>query len=183
MNIIEHAEKFLGNISHGWKEKPSSEGLQVLLFENSPFEAVDTFMTAGLSHHELKISNQKMVRQELIFPVSGTAPAETFVSLLLFICELILRNHNAVLRGQVIRLPMEAAEKLGFDALYCSLPVFMDDEFAKFGESQPSTIIVWMMPIHKSEADYIDANGWSNFEDLLEKEDPDLFSLGRKAII
>lgn len=183
MNIIEHAEQFLGKISQGWKEEPSSDGLQVVCFEGAPFETVDTFMTTGLSRHELRISDEKKVRQELILPISGTDLSEMIVSLLLFVCELILRDHDAVLRGQVIRLPMDAAQKLGFDAVYCSIPVFMDDEFSTFGESQPPTVIVWMIPIYKGEADYVDANGWSKFEDLLEEKDPDLFSLERESII
>lgn len=183
MNIIEHAEKFLGEISQGWKENTSSDGLQVVCFKDAPFETVDTFMTAGLSRHELTISDEKKVRQELVFPVSATGLSDMVVSLLLFISELILRNHDAVLRGQVIRLPIDVAKRLGFDAVYCAIPVFMDDEFATFGESQPPTVIVWFIPIYKSEADYVDANGWSKFEDLLEEKDPDLFSLGREPII
>ncbi len=181
MNIIEHAEKFLGKISQGWKENSTPDSLQVVCFKDAPFETVDTFMTAGLSHHELRISDEKKVRQELILPISGTGLSEVVVSFLLFICELILRNHDAVLRGKVIRLPADATERLGFDAVYCAIPVFMDDEFATFGVSQPPTVIVWMMPIYKSEADYVDAKGWSKFEDLLEEKDPDLFSLGRES--
>jgi hypothetical protein len=183
MNIIEHAEKFLGNISQGWKDNTSSDGLQVVCFKDAPFEIADTFMTAGLSRHELTISDEKKVRQELILPISVTGLSDMIVSLLLFICELILRNHDAVLRGQVIRLPVDATERLGFDAVYCAIPVFMDDEFSTFDESQPPTVIVWIIPIYKSEADYVDAYGWSKFEGLLEEKDPDLFSLGREPII
>jgi hypothetical protein len=183
MNIIEHAEKFLGKISQGWKENTSSDGLQVVCFKDAPFESVDTFMTAGLSHHELTISDEKKGRQELVLPISAKDLSEMVVSLLLFVCELILKNHDAVLRGQVIRLSMDVTERLGFDALYCTIPVFMNDEFATFGESQPLIVIVWMIPIYKNEADYIDTHGWSKFEDLLEKKTPDLFSLGREPII
>lgn len=183
MNIIEHAENFLGKISQGWKEKSSSDGLKVVCFKNAPFEAIDTFMTAGLSRHELRISEEKKVRQELIFPISGAGLSEIVVSLMLLICELILIEHDAVLRGRVIRLPWDEAKKLGFDAVYCAIPVFMDDEFATFFGTQPPTVIVWVIPIYKSEADYVDVNGWSKFEDLLEEVDVDLFSLGRKPII
>lgn len=183
MNIIEHAEKFLGKISQGWKEKLSSDGLQVVCFKDAPFESIDTYMTVGLSHHELRISDGKKFRQELVLSLSGTGISEMWVSLLLFICEQILRNHDAVLRGQIIRLPMDADEKLGVNAVYCAIPVFLDDDFATFRGSQPPTVIVWVIPIHKSEADYVDANGWSKFEDLLEEKDPDLFSLERDPII
>lgn len=183
MNIIEHAEKFLGKISQGWEEKTSPDGLQVVCFDDVPFETLYTFMTAGLSLHELRMSDERKVRQELIFSISATGVFEMMVSLLLFICELILKNHDAVLRGQILRLPIDAAEKIGFDAVYFAIPVFLDDEFATFGGSQPPTVVVWVIPIYKSEADYVDENGWSKFEDLLAEKDPDLFSLERVPII
>lgn len=183
MNIIEHVEKFLGKISRGWKEQLSSDGLQVVCFENMPFEYVDSFLTVGLSHHELRVSVEKGVRQELILPVSGRGSNEMIVSLLLFICGLILKDHRALLRGQVIRLPKDVAMELGFDAVYCAIPVFMDGKFATFNGSQPPTVIVWIIPIYGSEADYIDAYGWDQFEELLEEKDPNLFTLEREAII
>lgn len=183
MNIIDHAEKFLGKISQGWKEHLSSDSLQVVRFEDSPFESVDTFFTLGLSHHELIISDKKKVRQELILPLSSVSLAEKIVSVMLFICELILKDHNALLRGQVIRLPVDAAKKLGLDAMYCAIPVFMSDNFATFSGSQPPTVVVWVIPIYTSEANYVDKNGWGKFEDLLEEKNPDLFSLEREPII
>lgn len=183
MNIIEHAEKFLGEISKGWDEKNSFDGVQVVCFDDSPFESVDTYMTLGLSRHVLTISDVKKVRQELLIHLSGTGVDGILFSLLLFICEVILKDHNALLRGQVIRLPVEATKSLGFDAIYCAIPVFIEDDFATFGGSQPPTVIIWTIPIYASEADYVDTNGWSKFEDLLEEKDPDLFSLGREPII
>lgn len=59
MDFIEHVEKYLGKISLGWKDKSVTDGLQVVSFSHSPFEAVDTFMTIGLSHHELTVSDKK----------------------------------------------------------------------------------------------------------------------------
>lgn len=183
MNIIEHAELFLGKVSQGWKERLAFSGLQVVCFKNNPFESVDTFLTVGLSYHELEVSNVKKVRQELLFHLSSTGKAEIVVLFLLFICDLILKDHRALLRGQVIRFPTDMAQKLGFDAVYCAIPVFLEDDFATFNGSQPPTVIVWTIPIYTSEADYVDLNGWSKFEDLLEERSTDLFSFGRKPII
>ena len=98
MNIIEHAEKFLGDISQGWKEKQSSGGLQVVCFNDAPFETINTFLTIGLSYHELNISDDKMVRQELVMPVSNPSQSGVLVSLLLFICEFVLRSPSFHLR-------------------------------------------------------------------------------------
>jgi hypothetical protein len=183
MNIAEHAEKFLGNISRGWREKQSPDGLQVVCFERAPFDTVDTFMTLGLSHHELKISQERRVRQEFILPIERENSSDSLPSLLFSICEFVLTKHDAVLRGQVIRLPKEVTQKFGFDAFYCAIPVFMENEFSTFGLSTPSTVIVWLMPIYEREASYVDANGWNDFESLLEEKEPDLFCLRRKSVL
>jgi hypothetical protein len=183
MNIIEHIEKSLGKISRGWMDNGTANGLQVVSFQHSPFEHVDAFMTIGLSQHELNISERKKVRQELIWPVSDANLSDLIVSCLFFICELIIKNHSPLLRGQVIRLPKEVVDRLGFDAIYCAIPVFLDDEFATFNGSQPPTVIVWLMPIYKSEANFVDENGWDKFEDILEEKGADLFSLRRAPLI
>ena len=75
-----------------------------------------------------------------------------------------------MLRGEVIPLSTELAERMGFSAVYCTIPVFFDDDFCAYEESSPPTVMVWVLPIYKSEADYIEANGWESFEDLLEEK-------------
>ncbi|RZF56883.1 suppressor of fused domain protein [Acinetobacter halotolerans] len=182
MTIIEHTEKFLGKISRGWRDQRSSDGLQIVCFENSPYDEVNTFLTIGLSSHELRISDAKSIRHELILPISGLGISEEIVSLMFFMSEYILNSHQALLRGQVVELPLNVAKKIGFEALYCAIPVFLDDDFATFNEMASPVVIVWLIPIYSSESKYIAANGWNRFEDLLEQESPDLFSLRREHI-
>lgn len=183
MNIIEHLENCFGRISQGWKDEEHHPGIQVVCFKHRPIESVDTFVTLGMSNHVLNISDSKKVRQELVITVSSPSIQHLLISSLLFICDLMLAKHDALLRGQVIRLPEEVTDKLGFYAMYCSIPVFLEGDFATFSGSEPPTVMVWVIPIYKTEADFIAANGWSKFEDVLEKEDTDLFSLDRKPAI
>jgi len=183
MSLIEHIESYLGKISEGWKDNDNDVGLQVLAFREAPALAETVYMTVGLSRHELTIGEQKKVRQELVLPVHHTGPSNAIVSWLLAICEMILNDHVGLLRGQVLRLSAEAARVVGFEAVYCAIPVFLDIGFATFRGSDPPTVIVWVIPIYSREADFVDANGWSAFEDLLESRNPDLFSLKRDAIV
>lgn len=185
MSLIEHIESYLGKISEGWKDNNSDIGLQVVAFREAPALAQTVYMTIGLSRHEFAIGDKKRVRQELVLPVQDTTPPTTIVSWLFTICETILKHHVGVLRGQVLRLSAEAAQIVGFDAAYCAIPVFSDIDigFATFRDSDPPTVIVWVIPIFASEADFVEANGWSAFEDLLESRNPDLLSLKRDAII
>lgn len=69
MNIVEHLEMFLGNISQGWNENSSDNNTSIVCFKNKPFDAIDTFMTLGLSNHILFISSKKKYAKNLFFHV------------------------------------------------------------------------------------------------------------------
>lgn len=183
MTIIEHVERHFGQIQEGWKDNNSNLNLQIVLFKNTPSDTVSTFLSLGMSKEVLKLNEQKNVRQELVCSVYSMAISSSIVSCLMSICEAILERKQAVLRGEVITLSTKLAEKIGFSAVYCTIPVFFDDEFCTYNGTIPPTVMVWVIPIHGSEADYIDANGWESFEDLLEEKDPDLCSLERKPLI
>lgn len=183
MDIVGHIETFLGEISQGWKDWNASNDIQVVCFRDKPRQSVDTFSTLGMSNHILNLPGERKVRQELVLPVSGATSSSTIVSYLLFVSDVAINCHRALLRGQVIRLPKEAMETLGFEAVYCAMPVFLADNFATFDGTNPPTVIVWVLPIHRTEADYIDRYSWDRFEHVLEGHDPDLFSLQRKPII
>lgn len=183
MAITDHFEQYLGTIDQGWRDNNSEDGFQVVSFQNTPFDSAVTFLTLGLSNHKLKMPNSREVKQELVFSVYKGVATELIVNCLLFLCELIIKDHGAFLRGRVVTLPSELALKLGFDSLYCTIPVFWEDEFSTYHKSMPATVLVQIIPIHKSEAVYISGNGWDKFEDILEEKDPDLFSLVRKSVI
>lgn len=183
MSFIDHAEKYLGNINKGWKDKNRHEWLKIVSFKDCPGENVTTFLSLGMSNRVLSLSESKEVRQEIVLPVYSTADSTLIVSFLLSLCETILNRKEAVRRGDVIALSNETAEKIGFDAIYCAIPVYSDEEFSVYDESSPPTVVVWTLPIYSNEVDYINANGWNAFEDLLEEKDPDLCSLSRDAVV
>ena len=183
MTILEHAERHLGTIQQGWKDNDSDLDLQIASFKDSPSETVSTFISLGMSKEVLELNEAKSVRQELVFSVYSMAISSMVVSCLISLCEAILSKGKAVLRGEVIPLSAELAERTGFTAAYCTIPVFFDDDFSTYNESSPPTVMVWVLPIYKSEANYIDANGWEHFEDLLEEKDPDLCSWERDPVV
>ena len=183
MTIIEHAEKYLGKIDQGWKDKNSDLGIQIVSFRDNPDNEITTFLSLGLSSSVLDLNKDKTVRQEFIFSTYSIFTPSLVVSFLMSLCEAIWVREKAVLRGEVISLSVELAHRIGFSAAYCTNPVFFDDEFSSFDDSSPPTIMVWIIPIYESEAAYIVNNGWERFEDLLEETDPDLCSLERDLII
>ncbi len=183
MSLIHHAENHLGSIVKGWKDNNSKNNLQIVSFLDCPGETASTFLSLGMSDQVLKMNGSSQVRQELVFSVYTVSISNLIVSFLMSLCEGILGKGKALLRGEVIPLSSELAERIGFEFVYCTIPVFFDDDFCSYDETSPSTVMVWVLPIYRSEADYIAEKGWEIFEDLLEEKDPDLCSLERDPIV
>ncbi|MCY7296903.1 suppressor of fused domain protein [Alteromonas sp. a30] len=184
MTFLQHVERYLGSIGQGWKDdKANGDALQIVSFSDCPGETVSTFLSLGVQKHELAINQNKSVRLEFVFSMYTTDDVEPIVSMLMSVCESVIARHRAVLRGELIPFDETLKAELGFCGLYCTIPLFFDEDFIEFTESSPSTVIVWLVPVYQNEADFLAERGWSLFEDLLEEHDPDLCSLERVSII
>ena len=183
MDITCHIENHIGQISYGWKEKSATELPQVVAIENEPWKGITTYSSLGQSSHVLRLPSDKNIRQEFMFGDAGSLSAEFVSSLILWMCESVIISHKAVSRGQTIRLPSEMVKSVPFDALYCTIPVAYKEALATFRKSDPATVFVWLIPISAVEAEFIDRNGWSAFETLLEENHSNLFDISRAAVI
>jgi hypothetical protein len=113
---------------------------------------------------------------------SALAPARLPQAVQLVARDLLAR-HTAILRGQTFPLPGSVAEGSVLSSLYAAVPGYFDEEFdAVTIEDGTEVAIVWLVPIAASEKNYIDVNGWADFEQRLVERDPDLLDLHRGAI-
>lgn len=70
------------------------------------------------------------------------------------------------------------------EALYVSIPVYFPNSFHVYEPDDDIPIVqAWLIPITANEANFIKKNGWSKFEDILEKVDPDLIDFERSSVI
>lgn len=88
-----------------------------------------------------------MVRQELVFCVLDTVPSNEVVSFLISFSEFILAKHEALLRGSVIGPADTIFSGSPMNAVYASIPVIFDDEFATYEGSSPSAVMARLIPI------------------------------------
>jgi hypothetical protein len=181
--LIKHIENHLGNISYSWKSKNEDYRIFANLFNDQPEEGVNTFVTTGLSDHILTISEDKSVRQELVFIADTSFKEESIASFLLTFSEFILKKHQALLRGEVIGPANPVIPDTSMNAIYASIPVIFDDSFTIFDAVSPPAVFVWLIPIYEQEAEFLHEQGWEEFEDLLVEQNPDLFDLKRKSLV
>jgi hypothetical protein len=178
--LIEHYERHLGELDGAWSETAAGEQLpaKVLRFRDAPMKGLTTFGTLGLSEAELSLPNGRAVRQELLMSchepqqenVAGVLPA---------VASDLLADRRAVARGAVLGPAGPLFDETPLTALYCSVPVFFDDDFKVSNATEPPTVFVLLVPIADDEAQFVASNGWAPFERHLESTDPDLFDLSR----
>ncbi|MHB9861203.1 suppressor of fused domain protein [Streptomyces sp. YIM S03343] len=97
-----------------------------------------------------------------------------------WVADRLVASGEAVLRGDVVPLPMPLIPGGAMTALYAALPVCFDDEFASVVlENRVETSVVWLVPIGTAEVAFVRENGWTAFEEELVRQDPDLLDLNR----
>ncbi|MGW7363623.1 suppressor of fused domain protein [Streptomyces sp. NPDC054841] len=181
-------ESRLGRLLGAWSPgEGAPEGApKVGYFAGGTLEGVQSYATIGL--HRTPLTSRTSGRHlhlELLGcnrPVSDDEPGP-FPDVLEYVAERLVAGGEAVLRGDVLRLPMPLTPGGTMTALYAAIPVYFDDDFGSVViENGSDVALVWLVPIGDREAHYVEREGWEAFERKLVQEDPDLLDLNRPEI-
>jgi hypothetical protein len=185
MTILDHFERHLGLLTGGWKatnlQSDESE-IRVIRFPRTPYLGATTFATVGLSDHVVTLSGGRTVRQELLFATRDEHPTVQVASFLLTFASFIKSNSLVLLRGDVVGPSAPLIPGVAANAVYASVPVIFPPGIETYRGTSPATVVVWLIPLMKSEAEFIRGSGWSRFEDLMEEKDPDLLDMNRSPV-
>ncbi len=176
--LVEHLEHYLGDIEVGWSNDPDGTALsfQVVRFAPGALPGCVVFSTLGLSSTALPSrQSDKLVRHEFMMIMPERLREGPVPGLLQQTGLDVLSSGSALLRGDVVRPrgPLFAMSRM--EALYAAIPVYLPDKFGQFND----VVLVWLVPVSRSEADFVTARGWPAFEDQLVDVDPDLTDVDR----
>jgi hypothetical protein len=80
------------------------------------------------------------------------------------------RTDTPVLRGDLISKQGSLLDSGNFVALYATVPVYYPDSFWTFhDEDYGNVVLCWLLPIKREEQAYVSQNGWSAFEERLNR--------------
>jgi hypothetical protein len=184
-SLIEHLEKHLGTIELGWtdEERRTQERCQVALMRSNPDYGLVSLSTIGLHRTPLYVSKpRKEVRVELLMLLKDDQHSNRLASIMFQIAASMLDSGRAPSRGEVIGPAGSLVPGSALEAFYISSPAYQDDDFATWQDGDRQVVMVWLVPITVEEANYVLANGWEAFENLLVIQDPDLTDLGRSSL-
>ncbi len=185
-DLIEHLEEHLGQIDGGWKDSDGEAWpYHVLRFVGRPTSNLVTYTTLGLGDTSLRSRvSSKWIRHELLFMARPSFCDRNIPALLHQVGMEAINNGFAYLRGDVIGPRGIVIPGTDKEALYITLPIYLPDSFATYTLPEGiSTIFAWVVPISRSEASFIKAHGWNEFEERLAAVDPDLTDLARPSVV
>lgn len=186
-SLAEHIERHLGSIMHGWSK--GSNGIempfQVVACNSGLTKGVTAYVTLGLSKSSLNSPNSgKAIRLEMLMLSRPGPDAARVPAILQQIGLEAIQRGKAYLRGDVIGPRGALFGKGLLEAVYVTMPVYYPESLNTYiGPDGDATIIAWLVPITKAEAEYVHTHGWSDFEDLLQRDDPDLLDFARPSLV
>lgn len=92
---------------------------------------------------------------------------------------MVLKTHQALLRGSVIGPAGALVPGSELTALYVTMPSYFPVDFATYPSDDGDIAIAWLVPITSNEANFVAKYGWDPFEDALVEQDPDLVDFHR----
>ncbi|HBF10151.1 MAG TPA: hypothetical protein DHW71_07345 [Gammaproteobacteria bacterium] len=175
-----HITKFCGD-KPSKLFKDSALKVGVAVFENVPFDGVDSYITIGLSGHKLSQKSGRHIRQEILMTVDRSNAFIEIEKTLFSVTSLIVNTHQALSRGQVLGPwgPVFKSEYQNITSLLCVSPAFFDDDFIFLDVSGETSAIVEVLPITTREAYYIKHEGWEKFFDDVNEGGIDILDYNR----
>lgn len=158
--------------------------LQIIECAGGQIEQAESFCTIGLSKTCLPSPvSEKIIRHELmVIAPEGFGPQNIPSILDQLAAEAVTRN-IPYLRGDVVERSNPIFENRPFFGLYASIPAILPEQFATYRtEEGEDIVLIWMVPITKSEALFIRQKGWRQFEVLAESQKADLVDFDRSSL-
>ena len=184
--VLERFEAELGQLAVGWSRNADGVQMpfQILRFDNAPSRGAATFATLGISSQLLQSEKSgREIRQEYLMTCLEEQRDWNIPAVLQQIGSESTRRRRAILRGEVLgpRGPLFPGSDV--TALYAAIPVYFSDALhsVTVGVGK-EVVLVWLLPLHTSEAAWIRRVGWRGFEERLAETHLDLCDLRRPAV-
>lgn len=185
-NIKHHLEEQLGDIhqiSSGKDKYDNIAPFEIATILHQPCESAITFTTVGLSNSLLRQPDGTLIRHELVFCTYDNFLGDDIFQLLFSIGSKIDHEKKSVYLGMLIDLGPPIIENSLLEYIFFYTPLYFPETFNTIDSIDPKVIFAWMIPVSRSEAEYITAEGYEKFDDLLTKHDPDLMNLYRESLL
>jgi hypothetical protein len=181
-NVVDAiAAAYEANLGSPRERHHVTERLHVLRFDTGARDDIATYVTLGLGGIVVR-QEAGDVRQELMFECYQQFAGYAWASVLTFVAGRVALDGSAVAAFEVIDLDPTLRTVTGFDALLCYTPIYHSPALQMIARTDPPTVVVWLLPLYRSEAAMARRAGWEPLVSLFEASQPDFHDLKRKPV-
>jgi hypothetical protein len=184
--LEQHLTRLLGPPSRLTAARDSEDNRKAAfalgLFDDVPAEGAFTLVSSGISEHELR-DEEGAARVEILFSAWNRFRDGSLEETLFTLGDTIIDAGTVIHTGLLYELPRTVTDNTVMRHLLAYPPTYFDDALASVDVDGGTIGLVWMIPLHEEEADFIEAHGADAFADLLAEHDPDLLDLRRQSIV
>ena len=137
-SLVDHYERYLGAIQHGWKcpEEAGGKLVQIVECHGGTLGGVSTFATLGLGQFELTSAvSDKVIHHELMIIAPEKFGPQNIPAILQQVASEAIRARRAFLRGDVVGPRGTLFADRRFESLYVAIPVCLPEAFREIGRA------------------------------------------------
>lgn len=185
--ITDHFDRYLGEIKDGWRPNQGADGLAIAQFSLSPAPGWTIMGTYGLSRDILAQEEGQNLRQELLLCWPEEEIADSTLSHLNAVGQMVMQTGEALARGALLAIPAEPLlpswGKEPWAAWYITMPFFLPESGILLNTINPPLLFTWMMPVYAEEADFVVSEGPEEFDKLILANREACFERPRKSLL
>jgi hypothetical protein len=121
--------------------------------------------------------------QELLLSAWNAHKHDGAYNTLFTVSDDLVARELAVEQGMVLELQAPVVAESRMRQLFVYTPVYHLDDTSPIETQSGPVALYWLIPITTAESDFVDANGWEEFDSLLLEHDPDLLDWTRASIV
>src|SRR6476620_9572950 len=160
--VEQHYSQFLGRFTDIYSvplEGHTGQHYHIVEYRDCPTRGLVTLATHGLSQIHLRDSIEEAV---MILHESFISP--NIITLLAAAVQVAVESNTPFAQGQVLGPAGSLVGSTTMEALFVYPPVYFPDEFKEVQHGQHTIEFPWLIPIYRSEAEWIAQYGWRAFE-------------------
>ncbi len=176
-----HYSQFFGKPNNGYSillDQHPEGHYDIVEYKDVPWGGAVTLATYGFSDIHLH-----PFRQELVFSCYERFVSEELVAWIAGVEQNVATCRHALQQGEVLWARRPLSSSTVMEAMYSAVPTYFPDEFQVVDAKGVKIDIGWLIPLYRSEANWIEEQGWRAFEVALVEGDPDVMDLTRSPIM
>jgi hypothetical protein len=170
--LVEHLEAHLGEIVGEWETDPDGNDLpfRIVHYEGKAPAGTEIFSTLGMSDYEL---SDVGARIELIMIAPLGLTVGTIPPILVAAGERPIEADDVPQLGDTFVEIEPLREVSPMNCLYVGRPLYQPPHFNPFDDGDVHVLFLWLIPVYGVEAEFVDAEGWRAFEQVMWELDVD----------